>query len=239
MFSKILNKSFITNLLALIVALFGWMLNEKHVFAIGNYALSGAITNWLAIYMLFEKVPFLYGSGVIPNRFEEFKSGIKNLIMDQFFTPENIERFFASGNIHESITVNIEPLMQSFDFEEIYQSLVDAIMGSSFGTMLSMIGGRKTLDNLKEPIIEKLKNVIINVAQSDKFKHALVTHVSAFGSDKVLYKVENIVDSRLEELTPQMVKIIVQNMIREHLGWLVVWGGVFGAIIGCIASFIS
>jgi hypothetical protein len=25
-------------------------------------------------------------------------------------------------------------------------------------------------------------------------------------------------------------------MIREHLGWLVVWGGVFGGIIGFIAA---
>ena len=35
--------------------------------------------------MLFEKVPFLYGSGVIPAHFEEFKQGINNLMMEQFF----------------------------------------------------------------------------------------------------------------------------------------------------------
>jgi hypothetical protein len=42
--------------------------------------------------MLFEKVPFLYGSGIIPNRFEEFKDSIKQLMMQQFFTVENVER---------------------------------------------------------------------------------------------------------------------------------------------------
>ena len=41
-----------------------------------DFALSGGITNWIAIHMLFEKIPF-YGSGVIPKRFEEFKTGIK------------------------------------------------------------------------------------------------------------------------------------------------------------------
>jgi len=35
--------------------------------------------------MLFEKIPFLYGSGVIELRFKDFKSGIKNLVMSQFF----------------------------------------------------------------------------------------------------------------------------------------------------------
>ena len=44
--------------------------------------------------MLFERVPLLYGSGVIPTRFEEFKSGIKQLIVQEFFSREHIERFF-------------------------------------------------------------------------------------------------------------------------------------------------
>ena len=63
---------------------------------IGLYAASGAITNWLAIYMLFERIPGLYGSGVIPGRFQEFKLGIRNLIMNEFFTKEQVESFFHS-----------------------------------------------------------------------------------------------------------------------------------------------
>ena len=48
--------------------------------------------------MLFEKVPGLYGSGVIPARFEDFKLGIKALMIEQFFTKENIERFLSAEN---------------------------------------------------------------------------------------------------------------------------------------------
>ena len=58
---------------------------KTYVFNTGLFALSGGVTNWLAVHMLFERVPFLYGSGVIPMRFEEFKTGIRKLIMDQFF----------------------------------------------------------------------------------------------------------------------------------------------------------
>ena len=36
--------------------------------------------------MLFDRVPLLYGSGVIPRRFNEFKQGIKDLILNEFFT---------------------------------------------------------------------------------------------------------------------------------------------------------
>jgi hypothetical protein len=35
-----------------------------------------------------------------------------------------------------------------------------------------------------------------------------------------------------------MVKEIVQKLISEHLGWLVVWGGVFGGLIGLVSSFL-
>ena len=53
----------------------------------GIFAFSGSITNWIAIHMLFEKVPFLYGSGVILDRFEDIKIGIRNLIIEELFSP--------------------------------------------------------------------------------------------------------------------------------------------------------
>ena len=52
-------------------------------------------------------------------------------------------------------------------------------------------------------------------------------------------KIANIVEQRLNELTPQMVKQIVQEMIQTHLGWLVVWGGVFGGAIGLVAALVQ
>ena len=40
----------------------------------GLFGLAGGVTNWVAVYMLFEKVPYLYGSGVIPVRYVEIRS---------------------------------------------------------------------------------------------------------------------------------------------------------------------
>jgi hypothetical protein len=34
------------------------------------------------------------------------------------------------------------------------------------------------------------------------------------------------------------VKELMQQLIAEHLGWLVVWGGVFGALIGLVSSLL-
>ena len=70
-----MNKSLITNLLAILIIFVGYLYQEDYQFIIitGVFALSGSITNWLAIHMLFEKIPLLYGSGVILNKFEDIK----------------------------------------------------------------------------------------------------------------------------------------------------------------------
>ena len=90
-----MSKSVITNAIAIFVTLVGYIIIDATsiLLMMGLFALSGGITNWLAIHMLFEKVPFLYGSGVILNNFEEFKKGIKTLVMDEFFNEENITYF--------------------------------------------------------------------------------------------------------------------------------------------------
>ncbi len=51
-----MNKSFITNLISLLLLMAGLLLPNNWLLMVGLFALSGALTNWLAIYMLFEKV---------------------------------------------------------------------------------------------------------------------------------------------------------------------------------------
>ena len=84
-----------TNLIAFTVTMVGYFAPNHGEFLqiMGLFALSGSLTNWLAIHMLFDKVPFLYGSGVVPNQFEEFKIGIKFLLINEFFTRKNVESF--------------------------------------------------------------------------------------------------------------------------------------------------
>ena len=225
-----MNKSLITNTVALLLFVVGLLLSQPIITSIGLFAVSGAITNWLAVHMLFEKVPGLYGSGVIPARFEEFKSGIKTLMMEQFFTDDNIERFVnQSAQTNGGLTAMIEKV----DISPSFNALVEVIKGSSFGGMLAMVGGEAALLPLKEPFIEKMKHTMSEMVQSEHFAEQLV---GGEQNDSIKDNIAQIVDSRLDELTPQLVKQIIQDMIKTHLGWLVVWGGVFGGLIGLIAA---
>ena len=106
-----MNKNLITNTIAAVVTLLGWYLQQPILLSVGLFALSGAITNALAIHMLFEKVPLLYGSGVIPARFEQFKAGIYQLVMTQFFSSDNIDRFLAGKQQSHSVAFDFAPVI--------------------------------------------------------------------------------------------------------------------------------
>lgn len=234
-----MNKSLLTNIIALALLAGGYQTDNQLAFYAGLFAFSGAITNWLAIHMLFEKVPGLYGSGVIPSRFEEFKAAIKTLMMEQFFTQENIDKFL-SKEMSGGQSLNLEPIVAKVDFNPTFDSLVEVIGNSSFGGMLAMFGGTEALQPLKQPFVKKMQESMVEISQSDVIKEALKEQLEAPAMiDEIKTNVENIIDQRLNELTPQLVKEIVQKMIREHLGWLVVWGGVFGGLIGIASSFVA
>jgi uncharacterized membrane protein YheB (UPF0754 family) len=233
-----MSKSFITDLLSIVLIGLSFVVPPQyhsHLLFTGLFAFSGAITNQLAIHMLFEKVPFLYGSGVIEKNFDTFKVSIKEMIMKQFFTKEQLGYFFAE----EEQKIDLKPLVEGADFTPAFEALSKTVMESKFGGAISMFGGEEALEALREPFSRKLKSAVSSIVSSDTFKAQLDHHIqnSALSED-MIDSVEGLITRRLEELTPKMVKDLVQELIKEHLGWLVVWGGVFGGLIGLLSSFL-
>lgn len=236
-----MNKSLTTNLLAVACIGVGLVspIYGSVIITVGLFATSGAITNWLAVHMLFEKVPGLYGSGVIPARFEEFKSGIHTLIMQQFFNPGNVQAFFEAQAEDIAKQFNPDPVIESVDYDQIFDSFLEAVMTSQFGAMLGFIGGVKALEPLKDPFETQMRKEVRALLESPRFIEAIEEGMGEENvTEEIISKVEHIVVRRLNELTPETVKQIVQNMIREHLGWLVVWGGIFGGLIGLATAIL-
>ncbi len=224
-----MNKSFITNLLSLILTIYGLYspIYSAEIFMAGLFALSGGITNWIAIHMLFEKIPFLYGSGIIPQRFEEFKLGIKELILAEFFSKESLESF-----IKENLNENQNSILDNINHDYIFTKLIEAIKESSLGSFVDLVGGEKSLQPLKEPIRKKIQEIFDDIKKNEEEKIGDHNH-------DIFNNLEKIIDKRLDELTPNQVKDIIKNIIEKHLGWLVVWGGIFGFIIGTSLGLIG
>ena len=222
------QKVLFTHLIALFCIILGLtdVMYHETIFLVGMFALSGSVTNWIAIHMLFEKVPFLYGSGVIVLQFEAFKTAIHAMIMEQFFSRENIERFFEESSEGASNAIDFDTLIEETDITPAFDALIASIMESSFGNMLGMFGGVEALNPLRAPFEKKMKSAFSSIVASQEFQERLKESVnSGKMHDGLLEKVDHVVTQRLDELTPEMVKILMKQLIAEHLGWLVVWGG--------------
>ena len=185
--------------------------------------------------MIFNKIPFIYGSGIIELNFEKFKSSIKSMIMEQFFTKNRLEQFFEQ----EEKKIDLSPIIEEADFNVAFDALKESVMESKFGQLINMFGGEDSLELLRVTFTKKLKSSIISIVSSETFQKQLnhyIKHSSL--SEDLITKVDNIVSNRLNELGPKSVKELVNKLIAEHLEWLVVWGGVFGGLIGLLSCFV-
>jgi len=223
-----MNKTLTTNSVAALILVSSFIESpyQNILFNMGAFALSGSLTNNLAVYMLFEKIPLIYGSGVVQINFNQFKVAIKGLILEEFFNRDNVLNLVSNMKMNNSGDMShiINP-------NKIFDEFVEAIDASPLSGMLAMVGGSRALEPLRTPIAEKFSKLVLEVEQNIKEKSLDMT-----GDDNFFSDIESLIDSRLEQLTPKYVKEIISKMIYQHLGWLVVWGGVVGGIVGLVIS---
>lgn len=203
--------------------------------AAGVFGFAGGITNWLAVKMLFDRVPLLYGSGVIPNRFREIRETIKELIMTRFFDEEYLRRFFAQHGSQLTGGVNLEEeltdLLASDQADEAIEAELENLKQGPLGMMVKMVGN----DMLKVIIKQFMGGLVTRVAPVAEAR----LRAKAVDVPALRLQVDRLLEEKLEELTPEIVKSMMERVMREHLGWLIVWGNVFGAAIGLLSRGIA
>ena len=239
-----IDKSLLSNAVALMLVIVGYLMDgpiQMYVLNTGLFALSGGVTNWLAVHMLFERVPGLYGSGVVQLRFEEFKHGIRGLIMEQFFNNSDLSAFVQqTGHTSDRLGEHLKGAIEDLDLDLAFDSLLDVIMSSSFSGMLGMLGGKDALSPLKTPFVERMRDYFRTQFANQTFNSRLENALrGALNEESIRRAVAELIDRRLDEMTPKMVKDIVQQMIHKHLGWLVLWGCAFGGMIGLVLTLVN
>ncbi len=234
-----MNKSLLTNLLSLSALVLGALTGQTWLWTMGLFAFSGAVTNWLAVHMLFEKVPLLYGSGVIPARFEALKQALYQLVMQQFFSQHHLQKVLQQPDTTMP-ALELAAVIEKVDLAPAFDALLETVQQSSLVGMLAMFGGPQMLQPLRQPFTDKLAASLIDIANSESVRAELQQQLqSPEQLAELEQKIGTIVQSRLAALTPELVKSLMQQLIAEHLGWLVVWGGVFGALLGLAGYWLT
>ena len=205
-----------------------WML------VVGLFGFAGGITNWLAVKMLFDRVPLLYGSGVVPARFRQIRQTIKNLIMTHFFDEEYLRRFYEENEElfpTADLEAKLVTLLRSEEADGAVARQLERLKGGPFGMFIALAG----VDILKPMVQQFLEGLAVDLAPTLK-EHL---RESTLDVGALRQRVDLLLDAKLEELTPEVVKQMVERVIREHLGWLIVWGNVFGGAIGLVSRAVA
>lgn len=238
------NKGDVSNFVTFLVFLVGILLRillgrdnwvASLVLAFGLFGFAGGVTNSIAVTMLFDKIPLLVGSGVIPRRFKDILSALKTMILDTFFEESFLKQYLTERSSDLAGSLDIESRIEKAvdgggaGLGEKLEQLSQTPDGMLLATLLPMFGDFGSMATTMQPII---KAVGVELAKTlvENFDATEVVDVA-----QVRAEIDRALSQRMTMLTPAKVKRMMSKVIRDHLGWLVVWGNVFGGLIGVIS----
>jgi len=239
---RYMTKGFLSNCATFLIMVLGVVLKSvapgqasRWILAFGVFGFAGGITNWLAVKMLFDRVPGLYGSGVIPMRFKEIREVVKDTMLRTFFDREYLERYLK-GKLHQyaetsDLGAQLERVLHSPEVEAIVDAQLEALKAKPEGLILAMQG-------IEPRTLKPLVMSFIRGAASD-LGPVLVKSFDASSLipiERLREEIDALMTNKLQELTPERVKDLMEEVIRVHLGWLIVWGNIFGGIIGLLST---
>jgi len=207
------------------------------VLAFGLFGFAGGITNWLAVKMLFDKIPLLVGSGVIPRRFQDILGALKAMILDTFFEEKFLKNYVddRSESLLQSLDLKsrLQKGMSAEGFDaklaEKLEKLAETPDGAFLATIGPMFGGFPAMVPMLKPMLVAVGLELLNSITDGVVISEMVD------VKQVRAEIDLALESRMTTLTPRKVKRMMSRVIREHLGWLVVWGNVFGGLIGVLS----
>lgn len=102
--------------------------------------------------------------------------------------------------------------------------------------MLTMMGVSITADQINN-IAKAMKPKMIDTAK------ALIPNVKAkflegdlMDPETLRTEVDQMLTDRLQEIHEEDVKQLLEEVIRKHLHWLIIWGNVFGGLLGLLSA---
>ena len=154
--------------------------------------------------------------------------------MKMFFSKEFLEEYmnnrFTELMTEKNLGDIVRKQVSQPGFDALFEAKLEAISKTPDGMILNTIaplfGGVAPMVPILKPFIGAFGSEMVN----DIARNCEVTDLVS--TEDVIREVENLLNEKLVMITPEMVRELMEEIIRDHLGWLVVWGNVFGAVIG-------
>lgn len=209
----------------------------RYLLSIGLFAFAGGITNWIAIKMLFHKIPFVYGSGVLRRRYKVIRQAMKQMILATFFQPEFLTSYIpqkireaaAKGDIEHRIHV----FLTSGTGQRIIDEKIDGLSTTPEGQLVQ--SANINIETFKPLIKPVIISFLADLGPS-VLEHMIEPQNGALNLDKLRGQLDSYMTERMLEVSPEMIQNIMYTVVLQYFGWLVVWGCLFGSVMGAVCE---
>ena len=121
----------------------GKSLTSRYILSFGLFGFAGGVTNWLAVKMLFDKIPGVIGSGVIPKQFKQIRAAIREMVMEMFFDAAFLKEYLGPRSKELITSINLPQLlkktMSSPEFDSVFLAKLTEISQKPEGMLLMTI----------------------------------------------------------------------------------------------------
>ena len=199
--------------------------------AAGLYGLAGAFSNYVAVRFLLHNV-------FIARNEQQFKRAIRSIVMNLFFDRETIEAELVDhvrkvlGTF--SLKKNLQSVFESDDFDGAIDKKLYQFAAGPDGMMLAMLGIPATsLKPLVTPIILGLATDLSPILED------VFTPENVITADRLADALHNVVTDRIQALTLADVRAVLKGVLFPHVAAMVLWGSLFGCLIGVATEIVQ
>lgn len=102
------------------------------------------------------------------------------------------------------------------------------------GLRLRMLGISKAkLKPIVKPHLMSMKTTIVPLLLSS------IESMELLNAEHLREQIVDLILTRTQELSAEQLKFVVKAAVYSQLSWIVFWGSVLGAIVGCLAELAS
>ena len=119
---------------------------------------------------------------------------------------------------------------------------IEKLLDSKIGGLLAMVGPQNVKPAVSQFVgsfVQSLKVKVLDFAEKTGPADLEVEIDEERLLHAVREKVKVLLERKIAQLEPETVKRMMEDVMRDHLGWLVVWGNVFGALLGVVGFLVQ
>lgn len=180
-------------------------------------AFIGWVTNWIAIKMLFHprnpiKIIGLTIQGIFPKRQQQFAEKLGQLVGQELLSFKDIEQQITDPEQLQKIYPIIEPQIDEFLRTKLKKKI----------PMISMFIGDKTINAMKEVLMEELELMLPNMLSG--YLHTIKDNMD----------IEKQVVQKVSQFSMNKLETILYQLMSKEFRFVEIIGAVLGFLIGII-----